>query len=346
DLGNSNPVAGTLSETTVTITEGNQLSPQFTFTADVVSTDQMTTLSASRTGYTTRTVDVTVRAMTLVLTIDPTVVIGGLSDSVGTVTLSVPAPSTGLTIAIKSGDNAFASVPASIDIAGGATSETFDIVTAVTQADRFILITATASSAVSDAASLAVLAPGIVSLSIDPSSVTGPDSAVGTVTLATAAPDGGLTVVLASNLPSVVMPPPTVTVPEGFTEGTFNILTSPVNLDATATVTATIGGSVANATLTVRSPIVAGITFSPPRILGGGIAIGTITLDQPAPAGGTTVNIVSHDTNLAFILGASTVLIPPGSRTGTFNVQTRRVTRIIAVRFTGGLATGYLYIKP
>jgi len=352
DLANSNPLAGTLSVTEVTIDEGSQLSPQFTFTTEVVSTDQTTDLTASKTGYTTATTSVTVRAMTLTMTLAPTSVTGGELDSVGTVTLSVPAPPTGLTIAISSTDNSVASVPTSISIAGGATTESFDIMTFVTQDDRIINIKATASSAVSGSANLIVFAPGIVSLSINPSTVTGPDSAVGTVTITTAAPAGGLSVALSVDLSAIVTVPAAVTVEEGSTVANFDILTSSVSLDATATIIATLGSAVANATLTVRSPIVAGITFNPPRILGSGIAIGTITLDQPAPVGGTTINLVSDDPVLAFIIGSTTLVIPQGARTGTFSVQTRRVSRIIAVRFTGApagstqLAVGYLYIKP
>ena len=61
---------------------------------------------------------------------------------------------------------------------------------------------------------------------------------------------------------------------------------------------------------------------------------------------------MSDDPVLAFIIGSTTLVIPEGARTGTFSVQTRRVSRIIAVRFTGApagstqLAVGYLYIKP
>ena len=336
----------------MTIAEGSQLSPLFTFTAEVVSTDQTTDLTASKTGYTTRTVSVTVRAMVLTMSLAPTSVTGGVLDSVGTVTLSVPAPPTGLTIAITSTDNSVASVPTSISIAGGATTETFDIMTFVTQDDRIINIKATASSAVFGSANLIVFAPGIVSLVINPSSVTGPDSAVGVVTISTAAPAGGLSVSLTASPTGVVTVPASVTVLEGSTVANFDVLTSSVTLDATITIIATLGSAVANATLTVRSPIVAGITFNPPRILGSGIAIGTITLDQPAPVGGTTINLASDDPALAFIIGATTLVIPQGARTGTFSVQTRRVSRIIAVRFTGGpaggaqQAVGYLYIKP
>lgn len=352
DISNSNVLAGTLSDTTITVLEGSLVSPDITFTAEVVSAVQITTLTASKTGFTSQAVDITVNPITMDLTLNPAVAAGGVDTPVGTVTLNSPAPSTGLSITLSSTDSSVASVPATVDILGGATSATFDIMTFVTPVDRVVSISAVASTAVQDSETLVVLTPGIVSIVVDPSTVTGPDTSIGTVTLSAAAPAGGLAVAIVGTPSSVVILPSVVTVDEGETSVSFNIGTTAVNNDTDVTITASIGSSVNSTTLTVRSPIVAGITFSPPRIIGGGIAVGTIILDQPAPAGGTTVNVASDDAVLAFIIGPSTILIPAGSRTATFDVQTRRVVRIIAVRFTGGpagspqVATGFLYIKP
>ncbi|MBL8066277.1 MAG: hypothetical protein JNM34_10530, partial [Chthonomonadaceae bacterium] len=77
DLGSTNPNAGTLSATSVTVPAGQTSSPSFQFKCKVVPTDQVTTISASKTGFTTKSRVVTVRGIGLTLTLSPSSVIGG-----------------------------------------------------------------------------------------------------------------------------------------------------------------------------------------------------------------------------------------------------------------------------
>jgi hypothetical protein len=295
--------------------------------------------------------------MTMTLDLAPTTVVGGVQNSTGTITLSAPAPAGGLPVQITSSNPAFASVPPIVTVPAGLTTANFTVTTAVTQIDRFILITAIASPAVQDAETLTVLTPQFTSFVIDPSAVTGPAGAVGTVTLSAPAPAGGLTVQISDNS-SAASAPVSVTIPAGQSSRSFNIATVAVTVDTLVTFTVAIGSDTAQATLLVRSPIVAGITFSPPKIQGGGIAIGTITLDQPAPPGGLSIDITTFRPDLAdFVAGIGeqavvTINIPEGVRTGTFTVFTNRVNRLLAVQFTGGpsggsaFASGFLYLKP
>jgi hypothetical protein len=357
DMSSSNPAAGSLSLSQVTIPAGSLLSPVFTFTCSVVPADETTIITASKAGFTSVSQTVIVRAMTMTLSLNPTTVVGGVQNSTGTITLSAAAPAGGLPVQITSSNPAFASVPPVVTVPAGLTTVDFTITTSVTQIDRFINITAIASPAVQDVETLTVLTPQVTSFVIDPSAVTGPAGATGTVTLSAPAPAGGL-VVQISDDSAAASAPASVTILAGQTSRTFNITTTAVTVDTLVTFTVTIGSDNAQATLLVRSPIVAGITFSPPKIQGGGIAIGTITLDQPAPPGGLNIDITTGSPELAdFVAGISeqsviTINIPAGVRTGTFTVFTNRVNRLLAVQFTGGpsggsaFASGFLYLKP
>ena len=354
DLSSSNPAAGAFSVSQVTVPAGSLFSPTFQFNCSVVPADETTIVTASKLGFSSVSKSITVRAMTMTLTLTPGTVVGGVQNSTGTITLSAASPVTGLPVQLTSSDPAFGSVPSSVTVPPGMTSVDFTVTTAVTQIDRFINITATASPAVFDTETLTVLTPQFVSLVIDPSSVTGPASAVGTVTIGAVAPAGGL-VVNISDDSGVASSPSSVTIPAGQSSASFNITTTAVSVDTVVTFTATIGSDSIQATLTVRSPIVAGITFSPPKIQGGGIAIGTITLDQPAPPGGLDIDIVSFNPVLAHFgggVGTTTINIPAGVRTGTFTVFTERVNRNLSVQFTGGpsggsaIASGFLFLKP
>jgi hypothetical protein len=95
-------------------------------------------------------------------------------------------------------------------------------------------------------------APGVItvqSLAFDPTAVAPGGSSTGTVTLSGPAPGNGQQVALASDSPSVASVPNTVTVQAGGTSATFGAATQAVGV---ARVTATVGSSTAQATLTVR----------------------------------------------------------------------------------------------
>src|SRR3989441_5867008 len=68
----------------------------------------------------------------------------------------------------------------------------------------------------------------LLSLTVNPSSVTGGSSSTATVTLSGPAPSGGALVSLSSNNTSVATVPPSVAVPDGGTSATFPVSTRPV----------------------------------------------------------------------------------------------------------------------
>jgi len=65
------------------------------------------------------------------LTLNPSSVVGG-STSVGTVTLTKPAATSGAVVTLTSNKTTVATVPGSVNIAPGAISATFNVVTKTT----------------------------------------------------------------------------------------------------------------------------------------------------------------------------------------------------------------------
>jgi hypothetical protein len=94
--------------------------------------------------------------------------------------------------------------------------------------------------------------PALSSLTLNPTSVTGGNSAQGTVTLTAAAPLTGTSVALSSSNTTVVSPPSFVTVPAGATSASFTMFTSSVTASTAVTISASSGGTTRTATLTVN----------------------------------------------------------------------------------------------
>ena len=92
----------------------------------------------------------------------------------------------------------------------------------------------------------------IVSLSFAPSTVTGPSTSTGTITLSAPAPAGGLTVYLWTDNDAIAKIPSRVIVPVGAANATFGVSLLEVQTDTAATIRAAAGASTTSATLTVR----------------------------------------------------------------------------------------------
>src|SRR5207342_159623 len=84
--------------------------------------------------------------------------------------------------------------------------------------------------------------PELVSLTLDPGTVTGGADSTGTVTLSAAAPAAGAVVTLRSNKTTAATVPASVTVPAGATTATFPITSKAVAAGKVATITATYDG--------------------------------------------------------------------------------------------------------
>lgn len=183
------------------------------------------------------------------LTVSPSSVVGG-TPSNGTVTLTGAAPAGGAVVALASA-NAAATVSASVTVSGGATTATFPITTTPVSVSTGAFIISATYNGVTKTDTLTVKAPAVLSLALNPTTVTGGTTSVGTVTLNGPAPTGGTSVTLKSSNTAVATVPGTVTVTANNTTATFNVTTFAVPSSSTARISATAGGSTKTATLTV-----------------------------------------------------------------------------------------------
>jgi uncharacterized protein (TIGR03437 family) len=258
-------------------------------------------------------------------------VLGGRNAS-ATVTLTGTAPPGGVTIGISS-DNPAAQPPATVSVPFTSSSVTFSIPTSTVTASQTCNITATLRHS-SQTAQIAVV-PAL-QLALASSSVVGGNSVSGTVTIADSAPIVGATVTLQSSYPTATVPS-RVIIPSGQTSASFTITTTTVSAARTLTITANYGnGNVKqSATLTVNpqgTPTPTGLAVSPSLVTGGVSATGVVTLGAAAPVGGIVVILQSRAPTAAQVPGS--VMIPQGSTTASFTIQTYHVTSTQTVTIT------------
>ena len=288
--------------------------------------------SASSGGGTTGTVSG--------LTLNPSSITGGQS-STGTVTLASAAGSGGVTVGLASSLSS-AVVPASVTVPSGSTSATFTVTTSAVTTPVSGSLTASSANSISVPVSVQPASSGgggatgtVATVSINPASITGGQSATGTVTLAGAAGSGGVTVGLASSLAGVSVPA-SVTVPSGSTSTTFTVTTQPVTTAASGTITASSANSISVPVSVQPSSsggsgsgggaatgTVTGLSLNPSSITGGQPATGTITLASAAGSGGVSIGLSS---SLASASVPASVTVPAGSTSATFTVTTSSVT--------------------
>ncbi len=157
------------------------------------------------------------------------------------------------------------------------------------------------------------------SVGVSPSSVTGGQSATGTVTLTSAAPAGGVVVDLSTSNSAVTVPV-NVTVIAGASSANFSVTTSAVSASTTATFAANYNGANKTAALTVKPPVLSSLTLNPTAVVAGSNSTGTIMLSGKAPFGGIVVKAASSKPNRAGV--PPTVTVPAGSSSVTFTVTT------------------------
>jgi hypothetical protein len=188
---------------------------------------------------------------------------------------------------------------------------------------------------------------GLVSISLNPTSVTGGSSSTATVTIADPAPDGGSTVYLTSGTTSAVVPA-TVTVPAGETTQTFTVTTTAVTAETNATITATQTGLTASAVLQIQTAS-GNVALAHASVIGGNTTTATITLNGPAPKGGLKVPLTSNNSNYAAV--PSSVTVPAGSNVVSFAVSTSPVVSspvniVISAKVGSATKTAALQVLP
>ena len=302
-------------------------------------------ISAHIGAFPPKVVDLTVLPATLTaLALDPANVAGGKS-STGTVTISGPAPSGGLTIALS--NNATISgragtplqriqfainMPSQVVIAAGATSATFSITTRPVSASTTFQINASWGASVPKTATLTVSPPDLASVSVAKEEVFGGNPVTATVRLTAPAPREGVTINLRTwratggttgtfaqcgQFPSV---PSTVTVAGGTASADFTVTTYPgygvywVEASSATTTQSSKDG------LYVDTPEFKPVL--PSSVKGGTVAQGTIQLTGFAMPPNCTNRywVVSSNTNFAQV--PTYVDVTPGAAQAALPVTT------------------------
>ncbi len=238
--------------TSVTVTAGNTAA-NFTIQSQNVSTTTSATLAANYNGVTKTailTITPAVSATLASVSVNPASVTPGMSPT-GTVRLSAPAPTGGITIDLwTNGSPAF--VPPSVTVATGASTATFSVTTMNVTSSTQGTITAFYNGTVQTATIIVApaMTANLVGLSVGPESIAAGKTSTGTVTLSAPAPAGGITIDLWTN-GSPAFVPSSVTVAAGASSATFTVSTIGVTTSTQDTITAFYNGSVQSATITV-----------------------------------------------------------------------------------------------
>ncbi len=165
------------------------------------------------------------------------------------------------------------------------------------------------------------------SLAVNPSSLTGGQSATGAVGLSGPAPANGALVTLSSANPAATVPS-SVTVPANATSANFTVSTTAVGSITLGNITAAYAGVAKAATLAVNPSAPAALsamTLSPTTVVGGSNSIGTVTLTKAAPAGGLVVTLASNKPTKALV--PANVTVPAGASSAAVNVATTAVNK-------------------
>jgi hypothetical protein len=175
----------------------------------------------------------------------------------GTATLDRAAKAGGAGVTLTSSNASVATVPGTVFIAEGATSERFTV-TGVGSG------TATITGNFGGARTASVnVALDLVSVSLSTNSVSGIGTITGTVTLSGGAPTGGTNVGLSSSNSAAASVPSSVTVPQGSATQPFNVVVNTAQAN-NVTITATLGSTTRTASLAINAvPIVASFRVIP-----------------------------------------------------------------------------------
>ncbi len=310
----------------VTIASGS-LSAPFTINTSGVSALTTVTVTASLASA-AKTVSISVLPATLVgLTFSPSTVVGPAS-SVATVTLNGSAPLGGVLVTLKSSNKA-ATVPTSVKVPAGNMTATFTVKTSVQSKAVVCLISGSYQSTVVTAG-FEVDPLAIMSLALNPETVSGGASSMATVTLNGVAPSPGVKVSLRS-LNTIAAVPVNVLVPTGLRSARFNVSTKIVSASTPVQISSTLGSSSANATLTVTPSELQAISLSSSTIPGGQTVTGTVALSGPAGQGGISVSLKSDNPAASVV---SSVTIADGQSSASFTVQTTTVDSDVSVVIT------------
>ncbi|MGC4044820.1 MAG: hypothetical protein QM758_13590 [Armatimonas sp.] len=271
------------------------------------------------------------------LSISPTT-LGSEQASVGSVTLSGPAPEGGLTLSLSNSDPSAVTIPTSVTIPEGATSATFPITAGNVSLQRQATIAVRLWDQTSS--QVVTVKPWVAAVRFNPSSARTGQAVAVTVTLNLPAPASGLALALSSS-DSVALPVPvSITIPGGGLSGTVNTTAGSVSAAKQVTVSATVSGATTSGSVWINpgTAQVSSLAVSPASVLGGSRVFGVVVLTAPAPTGGAIVALtsaVSSGTNPTTV--PTSVTVPAGKTSASFPITTRAVATPTTVLITGTL---------
>jgi hypothetical protein len=249
--------------------------------------------------------------------------------SVGTITLSGPAPAGGATVKLTLDTPTAASFLSTSDsatstviIPAGSTTGTYNVYSKVVLAPVNVQIKANYSGNLKTAT--VQIVPWLSSITINGSSVVGGNTTTATVKLAANAPAGGVVVDLSTDLAGIVSFPGgnQVTVLAGSNVATFVIATNGVDVASTAQITATLLGVARTGTLGINVAKLTNIVLTPNPVAAGSSVTGVVNLDGKTGAAGT-LNISINGAPAGYVITPSQVTIPANSnQSAQFTITT------------------------
>jgi len=183
----------------------------------------------------------------IALDFNPGIVLGG-NTVTGIVAIADVAPSGGLTVVLSSSSTAWGG-PSSVFVPGGASATQFSFTTKAVIVNSLATVTARYEGSIVSGG-FTIESNSIHSFTLSSTEVTGGTDLTGTIDLVAPAPLGGLKIELSSNK-TVADVPKVIVILAGTKTITFNISTTAVNKDTTASITAKLFSSKATASLTV-----------------------------------------------------------------------------------------------
>jgi photosystem II stability/assembly factor-like uncharacterized protein len=248
------------------------------------------------------------------MSVNPSSVVRG-SSSVGTVTLSAPAPAEGAVVKLYS---PYVGAPANVTVAAGETSADFPITTNLSLwgGSESAWIYAFYGG-LSTYAVLTLTPAPVSSFSLNPTTVPGGAASTGTVTLNQTAPAGGTVVALFTSDSAVATVPASVTVPPGAMSVTFSVSTGLVTVSTSVTIWTPNYAAVLTV---IPSRTLSSLGLSPATVAAGSTSSGTVTLSAGAPGGGAVITLASSNTAVATV--PTSVTVTAGATSATFPVST------------------------
>jgi hypothetical protein len=271
--------------------------------------------------------------------------LAGGQEIEGSIQLTTAAPSGGAVVSLTADNPAAGTFPSSVTIPAGHAFATFRLITGNVPEPTRVTLTGTLGSSSADF--VFTVSPPTLRHIMFATDVTGGAPAALSIVLKGKAPPAGSVVSLSSNSP-LANPPATATVPEGFASTTVSVPTQEVTTATQVTVSGSLNGSTAEATVTLlpaHPP--ASLTLDRTSTTGTQGASGVVKLDEALPYD-VQIQLTSSHPDIARV--PDWVTVPAHSGGGGFAVSTQSpatsTTVTISATGAGVTVTTTLTVDP